>query len=892
MLHNEHLSSKQSDLICERRTAGGPPSRFLVECKYRESAAVPKSDVTLFVSEYDTLRHQHHLSAAVMITNTAFTAETRALYANRSDILLTTEAALTDELLNVTASLQHFVDTYRSNPIYRQYVRLRDDQDRDLESSMDSWLRSRCPVTVLLGDFGTGKTTFVQRFRFVLSERYLAGKSSTIPCYFRLRDFARSPDLDAFVRTQLLNNFGTSDLVSFSHLLATGRLLLLLDGFDEMGKQSNETARMNFFSVLTPLFVAEGRYVVTCRPSYFVSADEMHRVFGQLDAISPRTLTLLRHPESAVAQDRRKSFAAFESAAQEWTLERSQIRALGPNDIRYARLAPFTSDDIDTYLKLRESDILSTRHKTWESVRSKIRSTYDLEDLAGRPILLNLIVETLPTIPDNVEPSPAVIYGHYTAAWLNHDYSKGEVRWLLKKEDKLLFTCSLAFHMYDNDILRLHYTELPDEIGRYLGVTDPLELTYLATDIQGSSFLRGDGLGFFEFAHKSFAEFFTAVYLRDRLVANDTAIIERQPLSEEVLFFLGDLVYIDPELRAKVTALFRKPPKGRGANMRSINLLRVLGYSRSIISQARCVIEGVPKLRLTLCTVDSCDITANVPEVTLDRSSLRETVLTVPHGLLNVTNCEAATCDLIAVGSQQALGLATFVHTSLTSCTVFVPSGSAGFEECKIRRTHLRGANPWRVSVLPDDEDAARRRSGGGTNGRKEPTVRVVATLEEPLKLAELSFSETSLEESCLENVEIRVDSLDDLRSCEMVGVMIHGLTSEAAATAAKRHLLAPNSSTAIADLERRATELLRKCIPKSAQQNRRREVAAAMVASLGRAEKQFLRWVLDVTTVQWLGRIEPIASMDSVLADCLAELVRPEASKGARKSRRRDGLT
>ena len=49
---------------------------------------------------------------------------------------------------------------------------------------------------------------------------------------------------------------------------------------------------------------------------------------------------------------------------------------------------------------------------------------------------------------------------------------------------------------------------------------------------------------------------------------------------------------------------------------------------------------------------------------------------------------------------------------------------------------------------------------------------------------------------------------------------------------------------------------------------------------------RQLLRWVLDVTTVQWRDRVEPVTSMDSVLADRLVGLVPPEARRRADKSR------
>src|SRR5205814_1642194 len=96
---------------------------------------------------------------------------------------------------------------------------------------------------------------------------------------------------------------------------------------------------------------------------------------------------------------------------------------------------------------------------------ARIQEIYDLEDLAKRPILLKLIVNTLPLfkkhrdkykividsremIFDDVTPS--LLYYVYTEQELTREYKKGEVRWQISRKQRREIIGQLAYHMFQD----------------------------------------------------------------------------------------------------------------------------------------------------------------------------------------------------------------------------------------------------------------------------------------------------------------------------------------------------------------------------------------------------------------------------------------------------------
>src|SRR5438093_549727 len=63
-----------------------------------------------------------------------------------------------------------------------------------------------------------------------------------------------------------------------------GWFAILLDGFDEMGASSDSLIRKTNYLKLSPLLTGQSKIVISCRPAYFVSREELRSVFSFLNA--------------------------------------------------------------------------------------------------------------------------------------------------------------------------------------------------------------------------------------------------------------------------------------------------------------------------------------------------------------------------------------------------------------------------------------------------------------------------------------------------------------------------------------------------------------------------------------------------------------------------------
>jgi uncharacterized protein YjbI with pentapeptide repeats len=275
---------------------------------------------------------------------------------------------------------------------------------------------------------------------------------------------------------------GTDAICSFGR---TWRLFF--DAFDEMADRVRWDITQANFQELRRAADGAGKVILTCRTHYFKDRTEQTRLIGQGPSLTAAETALYK-----------------------------ELRQQSGAEVVY--LQEFNDGQIQDYL-------LKTRGERADEDWQKIQSIYNLRDLAQRPLLLEMIVKTLPKLHVGQTLNAASLYTVYTNAWVDRDYVKGRI--MLTNEVKLALMMELAWRMWVDEQTTFSTAELVQFVGQ-LHAAQALEfgdeeVEDIVREVQAASFLRRErDAGNFSFMHRSFGEFFLARKILATLGAGPT----------------------------------------------------------------------------------------------------------------------------------------------------------------------------------------------------------------------------------------------------------------------------------------------------------------------------------------------------------------------------------
>lgn len=520
--HDCLIGGGQTDLFATK-DVGPILTRILVECKHSDTGkAVSINDVENFCSRIIVLRNQDLIDGGILVANTRFTKNAKSLIKN-SYIELTTVEELNLRIFDFRPYLLSIINDFEKSKLNEVFINpkmanafietehVKESDTIDMLKFFKDWSFEEAGSRLcLLGDYGAGKTSFCQKFNFELAKRHLNDpKKNPIPLLVPLHKYTKAINIkslmtDFIVNDCRINNFNYD---SFDFLLKSGRFLLLLDGFDEMARHVDKEVRYQTISELSKIAKDNAKVLLTGRPGYFPSHDELMQI------IAGSKKDDLYH----IARDAYDELVDYE-----------------PFEIQ-----PFNLSQIQKYIKLYIQN-----EKEARKVLGYIKTTYNLLDLATRPVLLEMVVKSLPkllALAKKTVINAATLYDVYTKLWIDREEKKGDFRKLIKKHDKLRFMEEVAYQLFQEDKNSVTYKQLTPSICEHFGVID-CELDYFANDIRTCSFLFRTPIQGYLFIHRSFQEFFVAKKLmRDlKIKNNDSWKVRNFP--KEILRFLSELL--------------------------------------------------------------------------------------------------------------------------------------------------------------------------------------------------------------------------------------------------------------------------------------------------------------------------------------------------------------
>lgn len=223
------------------------------------------------------------------------------------DINLWTEEELINKLINFDGYLKKCIRSFKENklfsaiskdqdkkslyqtfipPTYNLNEKYNFNREVSLESYIDGWLEnsSDSKHLVLLGDYGMGKTTFLNYYCYTLASRILQQKKiDRFPVFITLTNCSpRHGGIDQRVKAFVAENLGV-DYELFELLVLKGKILFLLDGFDEMGFVGSHDDRFKQMNEVWQLATKNNKLILSGRPSYFPSEFEMNQTLNIVD---------------------------------------------------------------------------------------------------------------------------------------------------------------------------------------------------------------------------------------------------------------------------------------------------------------------------------------------------------------------------------------------------------------------------------------------------------------------------------------------------------------------------------------------------------------------------------------------------------------------------------
>lgn len=567
---NVQLGQHQIDLLVTKYIAGASVLSYIVEAKFRTKGSVGIQEMTDFINVARDLIAEGEVSGGVMITNTSFSKNAGGKVLGSKTVKFLTISQLETELFATSDSLLRTCADYERKKIRDEYIPLsgirRPDPATtipDVVAFLKGWLAKNGGLVTLSGDFGSGKTTVMDRLFYELAQARIETSRGRYPIQLRLRSLLSHGTVWSFVSNSLRDNqYINPDKSTFESLLAAGGLIFLLDGFDEIHTGATSVERAHYLKRLLPILSSPCPCILSTRPTYFLHFKEMNSVFQRL--LEPKA-----------------KFDRLESAPidLEWLLGRLNISSpetLPEKNLASAiQLNALSEEDILAYLTKFKDGIKKATGGDERTLLGFLHKIYDISDLLRRPLLLNMIVVTIVEGKLDITRTkstigPSTLYDLYTQMCAKRDASKrGGFRNLapvLTPAERLAGCRALAMAMLHKGAIELRASEIQEVVAGIRvsrkPVIENMALSELRervlTDIRLCSFLSFSDDDTLRFGHKSFFEFFVAQqFLLDVSSRLETITgFARFKVTKEMVGFLGSYARDLPEFARHVTSAF------------------------------------------------------------------------------------------------------------------------------------------------------------------------------------------------------------------------------------------------------------------------------------------------------------------------------------------------
>lgn len=359
---------------------------------------------------------------------------------------------------------------------------------------------------IVLGEYGTGKTSLTRVLQYRWLEAYKRDPSRPIPLRIELRSFTRQFDgralLHHFLDTNGLVHIPIDFLI---YLMRKGRIVLLLDGYDEMAQFLNFRERRACLAALAELSSYGAKGLLTSRPNYFTESEEL-KVFEALYDNLARSKVYLGQADKEFLEKELE----VDSLVERYILERYErsLKDLTPEQTTSLVARRLASDPVGKEV------VLALLKRVFREGQDGQRTA-----LSGKPVIISYLLELIDEIKSSPEPgqetiSEWTIYKIIVDRLMLRDQQRATIAF----DKRRLALQALAVQLsqrnsgvaVDEDFYKIIDRDFRNELRRLSPDERQLRRTQLFEDLHSSSTLTRSstvtGAGW-SFSHNSLREF-------------------------------------------------------------------------------------------------------------------------------------------------------------------------------------------------------------------------------------------------------------------------------------------------------------------------------------------------------------------------------------------------
>ncbi|MFJ8829202.1 NACHT domain-containing protein [Micromonospora aurantiaca] len=397
---------------------------------------------------------------------------------------------------------------------------------------------------VVVGEYGTGKTALTRVLQRRWTRDYANGEGTAIPFRIELKDFSKQFDARGLLHHFLDRNELAHLPIQFvESMIAQGRVVLLLDGYDEMAQYLNVRERRACLEALTDLAQGGARGILTSRPNYFTEAEELRvfeALYKRIDHRYSRSTSAL---DRSIAEHERR----VDEALDEFVMKRLERQLKDLDRTQAVRL-------VERHLKDDRAGaavVVSILDRVFRTETSR-----EAVSLSGKPVIASYLLEVVEELKKDPQAAGAEnsvlseyqIFELIIDKLMLRDYRRTTE--ILPGERKR-FLQQLAIELTSNEQKVLKEPEFRKVVAREFktkikqrtadGVEDVGQALF--DDLRSSTTLtraRGrDGFGW-NFSHSTLREFLLVEELLDALI-QEKPIAKRIPLTETMRLFVRSM---------------------------------------------------------------------------------------------------------------------------------------------------------------------------------------------------------------------------------------------------------------------------------------------------------------------------------------------------------------